>query len=468
MQTIGDREPLRGELGRFYDAIENPRKTRGELPILRDDELRSYLADVRERTLDVLDEVEIDADHEDRLLREGFVYEMLLAHELQHNETMLQLLMLVDGYSRARLDPPPRPAARRRARRRSRSRPANTRSARREGFAYDNERPPTRSSSTAFEIDRTPVSNGAYIEFIEDTGIEPPMYWERVGDGDWADGDGPEFPDRSRAPRRPRLLGGGRRLRPLGRQAAADRVRVGGGARPSSTALGAAWEWTSSHFLAYPGFEAFPYPEYSEVFFGDEHRVLRGASWATHRERRPAELPQLGPAPAAADIRRLALREGRRSEADRDGRPGRDRGPLHRRPGRRDGSRRPHRAHRRAEGAGAEVLLRRARLAALRADHRAARVLPDPRRARDPRRPAAAEILAAAGSPRTLVELGSGLGREDPPPADRDGRRRLPRAPTSRSTSPRRSPTRPPRAWSRSTRASRSAASSATSSRTSS
>jgi iron(II)-dependent oxidoreductase len=27
---------------------------------------------------------------------------------------------------------------------------------------------------------------------------------------------------------------------------------------------------------------AFPYPEYSEVFFGDEYKVLRGSSWATH------------------------------------------------------------------------------------------------------------------------------------------------------------------------------------------
>ena len=44
MQTIGEREPMDGELGRFYDAIENPRKTRNELPILRGDELRSYMA----------------------------------------------------------------------------------------------------------------------------------------------------------------------------------------------------------------------------------------------------------------------------------------------------------------------------------------------------------------------------------------------------------------------------------------
>jgi iron(II)-dependent oxidoreductase len=45
--------------------------------------------------------------------------------------------------------------------------------------------------------------------------------------------------------------------------------------------LGDVWEWTSSAFAGYPGFEAFPYAEYSEVFFGDEHRVLRGGSWAT-------------------------------------------------------------------------------------------------------------------------------------------------------------------------------------------
>jgi iron(II)-dependent oxidoreductase len=27
---------------------------------------------------------------------------------------------------------------------------------------------------------------------------------------------------------------------------------------------------------------AFPYREYSEAFFGDEYKVLRGAAWATH------------------------------------------------------------------------------------------------------------------------------------------------------------------------------------------
>jgi iron(II)-dependent oxidoreductase len=45
--------------------------------------------------------------------------------------------------------------------------------------------------------------------------------------------------------------------------------------------LGDVWEWTSSRFTGYPGFTAFPYREYSEVFFGDDYRVLRGGSWAT-------------------------------------------------------------------------------------------------------------------------------------------------------------------------------------------
>jgi iron(II)-dependent oxidoreductase len=47
--------------------------------------------------------------------------------------------------------------------------------------------------------------------------------------------------------------------------------------------LGDVWEWTASDFGPFPGFKAFPYPEYSEVFFGSEHKVLRGGAWATRR-----------------------------------------------------------------------------------------------------------------------------------------------------------------------------------------
>ncbi len=45
--------------------------------------------------------------------------------------------------------------------------------------------------------------------------------------------------------------------------------------------IGDVWEWTSSDFVGYPGYRSFPYPEYSEVFFGTEYKVLRGGSWAT-------------------------------------------------------------------------------------------------------------------------------------------------------------------------------------------
>ncbi|HEX8689756.1 MAG TPA: SUMF1/EgtB/PvdO family nonheme iron enzyme [Solirubrobacterales bacterium] len=282
VQTIGEREPLHGELARFYDAIENPRRTRGELPILRDAELRAYLADVRERTLEVLDEVEIGPDADDPLLREGFVYELLIAHEQQHNETMLQLLMMVDGYElpAAELGPAAEPS------------PPGPETIPIEGgtysigappagFAYDNERPCHAVELAAFEIDRAPVDNGAYLQFVEETGAEPPLYWERDGDGGWLD-----TRRGRRAPLNPQepvlhvswqeadafARWAGKRL-PSEHEWEAAHDRLHG--------VGQAWEWTGSSFLAYPGFEAFPYREYSEPFFGDEYRVLRGGSWAT-------------------------------------------------------------------------------------------------------------------------------------------------------------------------------------------
>ncbi|HUB98977.1 MAG TPA: SUMF1/EgtB/PvdO family nonheme iron enzyme [Solirubrobacterales bacterium] len=281
VQTIGSREPLHGELGRFYDAIENPRRTRGELPILRDAELRSYMADVRSRALDVLEGVNVEADAEDPLLREGFAYEMLLAHEHQHNETMLQLLQMVDGYEPLREVGTTAVIA---------SGPetitvdAGTHEvgAPEHGFAYDNERRRHAVELTAFEIDRTPVTNAAYTEFMEAMGAEPPMYWERDGEGGWVSTamgrKAPIEPDHpvihvswEQADAFARWAG--KRL-PTEQEweAACDRL----------DSTGQAWEWTSSHFLPYPGFEAFPYSEYSEAFFGDTYRVLRGSSWATH------------------------------------------------------------------------------------------------------------------------------------------------------------------------------------------
>jgi iron(II)-dependent oxidoreductase len=44
--------------------------------------------------------------------------------------------------------------------------------------------------------------------------------------------------------------------------------------------IGNVWEWTSSDFMPYPGFERDPYKEYSEPWFRT-HKVLRGGGWTT-------------------------------------------------------------------------------------------------------------------------------------------------------------------------------------------
>jgi ergothioneine biosynthesis protein EgtB len=45
--------------------------------------------------------------------------------------------------------------------------------------------------------------------------------------------------------------------------------------------LGNVWEWTASWFAPYQGFQSYPYIGYSQVYFDNQHRVLKGGSWAT-------------------------------------------------------------------------------------------------------------------------------------------------------------------------------------------
>jgi iron(II)-dependent oxidoreductase len=283
VQTVGGRAPLHGDLGIYYDAIENPRRERGELPILHDAELRTYLGEVRERTLEVLDGLDVGPDAPDRLLREGFVYEMIVAHELQHQETMLQLLQMLDApYRPAEADPAPfgpAPVA---------GEPGTVLieagtyeiGAPDRGFAYDNERPRHTVELAEFKIDRTPVTNATYMSYMGETGAEPPMYWERDG-GSWVrTAMGVTVPV---DPRRPVVHVSWEEADAFARWAG-KRLPTEfewEAAWPQLEGVGGVWEWTSSDLLAYPGFEAFPYEEYSKVFFGDEYKVLRGASWAT-------------------------------------------------------------------------------------------------------------------------------------------------------------------------------------------
>ncbi len=333
MQRIGGREPLRDELGDLYDAIEQPRKIRGELPILRADEVRPYLEQVRERTLEVLEQIELNEAGEP-LLRDGFIYELILAHEHQHNETMLQLLQMVESYDHPALGTAP-----------AHGTPADGPEmvpvegghyeigAGPDGFAYDNERPVHTVELASFEIDRTPVTNGAWIEFLEDTGAEPPMYWERDGSGgftrtamgrtepvdptlpvihvSWEEADAFARWAGKRLPTE---------LEWEAAAAGADRDEANldwptfGPAPAGSYADGAAdcgtvqmlgdvWEWTSSDFLPYPGFRCVPIPRILGAFLwldlqGAPRRRLGDAP-----QRDPQFFPQLGPTRAPADLR---------------------------------------------------------------------------------------------------------------------------------------------------------------------
>ena len=108
VHRYGDQPMLRDDLADVYDAFETPRAGRGELPFLGPDAARDYLDQVRVRMLDVIDE---------RGVGDGRVHEMVLRHEHQHNETMLQTLELAclrDYEPAGRAARPPIAARRRR------------------------------------------------------------------------------------------------------------------------------------------------------------------------------------------------------------------------------------------------------------------------------------------------------------------------------------------------------------------
>lgn len=74
----------------LYDAFVHSRASRVDLPLLSPEQARAYCRTVRAAVLDTLDALPDDPDA-------AFVYAMVVSHENQHDETMLQALNLRSG-----------------------------------------------------------------------------------------------------------------------------------------------------------------------------------------------------------------------------------------------------------------------------------------------------------------------------------------------------------------------------------
>jgi len=290
-QRLGGLSLLRPELSGLYDAFETPRAVRGEIEALRPAEARAYMHAVRERTAALIAARGID---------DATLCELVLRHELQHRETMRQTLAiagLLPAPERAASEQPLDPteagddwvemAA-----------GAFAMGAGPDGFAYDNERPRHPVELASFQIARRPVSNASWMRFSEGGGYTRREWWSQEG---WA------WKQEHDITHHPAVAAGhpqapvchvswfeadafarahDARLPTEAEWEKAARPSAAGGEEDGPgtglAGVGRVWEWTSSYFHGYPGFLAYPYREYSEVFFGEAYRVLRGGSWATH------------------------------------------------------------------------------------------------------------------------------------------------------------------------------------------
>lgn len=173
------------EMPGLYNPFEHPRRTRGALALPPLAEIRALMDGIRRRALDRLAVADFEGGPE--LLREGYVYRMVLQHEYQHDETILQTLQLKQGqpYAPARRREPPAPALRLPepgAMVRFPGGPVEVGTDDRSA-AYDNERPRHMVELAPFWIDVTPVTEGEYLRFVEDGGYRRRELWSDAG---WA------------------------------------------------------------------------------------------------------------------------------------------------------------------------------------------------------------------------------------------------------------------------------------------
>jgi iron(II)-dependent oxidoreductase len=340
VRDVGGREPLRPEIDGLYDAFQHSRASRVDLPLLTPAEAKVYVAEVREKALDALERSRLRGR---RLEENAFAFGMIVQHEQQHDETMLSTHQLRDGPSVLQAEPLPHSVAAPVPAEVLVPAGEFDMGTSTEPWALDNERPAHRVATADFVIDAAPVTNGQYAEFIAAGGYDEPRWWSEQGwrhriDANlvaprfwlrqagqwwrrrfgvleptqpdepvvhvcyheaaayaaWAGRRLPTEAEWEKAARWDPATGRTRRY-PWGDEAPTpEHANLGQrhlgpapvGAYPKGASplgvhqlIGDVWEWTSSGFHPYPGFQMFPYPEYSEVFFGGDYRMLRGGSF---------------------------------------------------------------------------------------------------------------------------------------------------------------------------------------------
>lgn len=167
---------LTPEVDRLYDAFVHSRASRVDLPLMSPTQAHSYLRTVRDKVFDALDALPDDEP--------GFAFGLVVSHENQHDETMLQALNLRPGapiLSRGAALPPGRPNV------------AGTSvlvpggpfvlgvDADLEPFSLDNERPAHVVDVPAFRIGRVPVTNAEWQQFVDDDGYRRSQWWSARG-----------------------------------------------------------------------------------------------------------------------------------------------------------------------------------------------------------------------------------------------------------------------------------------------
>jgi iron(II)-dependent oxidoreductase len=188
-------------------------------------------------------------------------------------------------------------------------------------FGWDNEYEEHRTRIPAFRVQRFPVSNGDYLKFVR-AGAAMPNFWVQESEQIFYRGmftkiplplDWPVYVTQFEAEAYAAWLGKGLMSEGEFHRAAygtatnEERAHPWGLAPPSaergnfnsrawdpesvysssagdsafgvSQLVGNGWEWTSTLFAPFPGFEQRPsYPGYSANFFDNQHSVLKGGS----------------------------------------------------------------------------------------------------------------------------------------------------------------------------------------------